>query len=226
MTTNDSSTRPSLPAPMLGISTGMRMAWAAGVGVLAAAVTLLLGAAKYAPAIGWDVAAITLLVWIWLTLWPMNSESTHEHATREDPTRPVSDVLLLVAAVVSLAAVGFFLVEAKDAGGARQDLLALVGVVTIALSWIVVHTVYTVRYAGLYYIGPDGGIGFNQDEPPRYSDFAYLSFTLGMTFQVSDTNLSTPVIRATALRHSLLSYLFGAVIIAATINLVAGLGGS
>ena len=64
---------------------------------------------------------------------------------------------------------------------------------------------------------------FNQDDPPRYTDFAYLAFTIGMTFQVSDTNLKTSEIRATALRHALLSYLFGSVILAATINLVAGL---
>ena len=67
---------------------------------------------------------------------------------------------------------------------------------------------------------------FNQAAPPRYVDFAYLAFTIGMTFQVSDTDLQTPAIRATALRHALLSYLFGAVIVATTVNLVAGLGTS
>ena len=67
------------------------------------------------------------------------------------------------------------------------------------------------------------GVDFNQDAPPRYTDFAYLGFTIGMTFQVSDTELTAPEVRVTALRHALLSYLFGAVILAATINLVAGL---
>jgi uncharacterized membrane protein len=66
-------------------------------------------------------------------------------------------------------------------------------------------------------------VDFNQDDPPRYADFAYLAFTIGMTFQVSDTDLKTTEIRATALRHALLSYLFGSVILAATINLIAGL---
>jgi uncharacterized membrane protein len=64
---------------------------------------------------------------------------------------------------------------------------------------------------------------FNQNVPSRYSDFAYLAFTIGMTFQVSDTDLKTPAIRSTALRQALLSYLFGAVILATTINPVAGL---
>jgi len=67
-------------------------------------------------------------------------------------------------------------------------------------------------------------VDFNEDEPPCYTDFAYLAFTLGMTFQVSDTDLKTKVIRRTALQHALLSYLFGTVIIASMINLVAGLG--
>lgn len=70
----------------------------------------------------------------------------------------------------------------------------------------------------------DPPTNFNQNISPRYLDFAYLAFTLGMTFQVSDTDLETTAIRATALRHALLSYLFGAVILAATINLIAGLG--
>jgi uncharacterized membrane protein len=208
-----------------GVSTGMRLAVVAAVGLIAAIITLLLGTPNYAPAVGWDVAATALLLWVWLTIWPMSSDDTAAHATREDPTRPVSDIVLLGASVVSLAAVGFFLVQASAAKGATQDMLAAVGVATVALSWIVVHTVFTLRYALLYHAGHDGGIDFNQSTPPRYSDFAYLAFTLGMTFQVSDTDLKTPAIRATALRHALLSYLFGAVIVATTINLVAGLGG-
>jgi len=64
------------------------------------------------------------------------------------------------------------------------------------------------RHALLYYTGSDGGINFNQDDPPRYTDFAYLAFTVGMTFQVSATDLKTHLIRATALRHALLSYLW------------------
>ncbi|HXL15932.1 MAG TPA: DUF1345 domain-containing protein, partial [Streptosporangiaceae bacterium] len=75
-----------------------------------------------------------------------------------------------------------------------------------------------------YYEVPEGGVDFNQDEQPCYRDFAYLALTVGMTFQVSDTNLRTTAIRATALRHALLSYLFGTVILAATINLIAGIG--
>jgi uncharacterized membrane protein len=75
----------------------------------------------------------------------------------------------------------------------------------------------------LYYSGMVGGIDFNQTELPRFTDFAYLAFTIGMTYQVSDTNLRSTQIRAAALRHSLLSFLFGSMILATMVNLVAGL---
>jgi uncharacterized membrane protein len=94
----------------------------------------------------------------------------------------------------------------------------------VAAAWIIVHTLFMLRYARLYYSSPHGGIDFNQDEPPAYRDFAYLAYTLGMTYQVSDTALKNSTMRATALRHTLLSYVLGAVVLAATINLVVGLG--
>jgi uncharacterized membrane protein len=161
---------------------------------------------------------------LWLSVIAvMTAAQTATHATCEDPSRAATGVVV-VAAVASLAAVGFILIQATSAKGAGQDLLAGVGVLSVALSWFTVHTVFTLRYARLYYLGPDGGINFNQAASPRSLDFAYLAFTFGMTFQVSDTDLQTPAIRATALRHALLSYLFGAVILATTINLISSLG--
>jgi uncharacterized membrane protein len=131
--------------------------------------------------------------------------------------------LLLGAGVVSLLAVGLVLVRAGNSSGAAKSLQAALSLASVVLSWGVVHTVFTLRYARLYYGGSDGGVNFHQNDPPRYGDFAYLGFTIGMTFQVSDTDLTTTDVRVTALRHALLSYLFGAVILAATINLIAGL---
>lgn len=75
-----------------------------------------------------------------------------------------------------------------------------------------------------YSADPEGGIDFNTPDPPAYRDFAYLALTVGMTFQVSDTNLQSRDMRSTALRHALLSYLLGAIILAAAVNLIAGLG--
>jgi uncharacterized membrane protein len=129
----------------------------------------------------------------------------------------------LTASVASLVAVGLVIVRAGNSSGAAESLQAGLSLASVVLSWAAVHTVFMLRYASLYYSGPDGGVDFNQDAPPRYTDFAYLAFTIGMTFQVSDTELTTTDVRGTALRHALLSYLFGAVILAATINLIAGL---
>jgi uncharacterized membrane protein len=168
--------------------------------------------------IGFMVAAATYVAWMWLTIWPMDAQATQEHALREDPGRALMDLLGLITAVASLGAVAVLL-TAQDA-----DWQAALSVGTVVCGWAAVHTTFTTRYAQLYYGDKPGGIDFNQDERPRYSDFAYVAFSIGMTFQVSDTNLGNSTIRATALRHSLLSFVFGTVIIATMINLVAGLG--
>ena len=202
-----------------------RLGVSAAAGVLAAGLTIGLANWRYAPAVGWDVTAMVFCAWVWIVIWPLSAEATAGRAVREDPSRAVSDVLTLSASVASLGAVGFVLIRAHAAHGGLQVALAGLGLLSVAVSWLTVHTIFTLRYALLYYDAPEGGVDFNQQERPSYRDFAYLALTLGMTFQVSDTNLQSTPIRATALRHALLSYLFGAVILAAAINLVVGLGG-
>ncbi|MEV0393842.1 DUF1345 domain-containing protein [Polymorphospora rubra] len=195
----------------------------ASFGLVAGVVAALLDSPLPAPLVGWDVTAAVYLIWVWSAIWRMDAATTARLALREDPSRGVTDVLLLAACVASLVAVGFVLVDASSRDGRLTNPYVAVGIGSVILSWAVVHTVFTARYARLYYTGPDGGIDFHQREPPRYADFAYVAFTVGVTFQVSDTNVTDSGIRATVLRHSLLSYLFGAVIIAAAINLIAGL---
>lgn len=193
------------------------------VGVVVGVLTGLLTTWSFGLIAGWGAVALIFVVWVWLAVGRMTGAQTASHATREDPSRGSTDLLVLSASVVSLGAVGLVLVEASSEKGVAAGVLAGSAIVSVALSWGLIHTLFALRYALLYYDGPDGGIDFNSDDPPRYSDFAYLAFTLGMTFQVSDTDIKTHAIRATALRHALLSYLFGAVILATTINLVAGL---
>jgi uncharacterized membrane protein len=205
----------------------VRLALMLVAGAAAGVVVGLQAAWPFAVLVGWDVAALIFSVWAWLMMASMNSSATAAHATREEPGRAGSDVIVLLASVANLISVGYVLVQASSAKGADQDLLAGLGVVSVALSWFAVHTLFSLRYARLYYSGQPGGINFNQKSPePRYLDFAYVAFTIGMTFQVSDTDLQTPAIRATALRQGLLAYLFGAVTLAATINLVSGLASS
>jgi uncharacterized membrane protein len=179
--------------------------------------------AKYGVLLGWDIGAALYVVWVWHLNRRLDSEATAEAAVREDPTRVVRDVILLVAAVASLAAVIYTIADAAHSSGIGQLLRVALGIASIAASWFLIHTLFTTMYDRQYYIHQDGGIDFNMEDPPIWTDFAYLSFTIGMTFQVSDTNLETTALRRLALRQMFIAYLFGAVIIAITINLVAGL---
>ncbi len=202
-----------------------RLAVAALAGVVTAVVT-----SAYSAPLGvsltaaWCAAALVFLIWVWVTLGPKGPDEIADHvkAKAEDGSRATADLLLLGASVASLGAVGNTLVEAGKRSATSQGLIIGLAIFAVALGWATVHTVYTLRYAHLYFDGPVGGIDFHGDEPD-YLDFAYFGFTVGMTFQVSDTDVQSRLIRRTVLRHSLLAYLFGAVIVAVTINLVASL---
>jgi uncharacterized membrane protein len=204
----------------------LRLIVMAAAGVVAGVIAALAGAEANSPVIGWDVACITYILWSWLSTRRLDDEATKRHATKEDPTRASTDILLIVASIVSLGAIAIGLAVAHASGMPARILAPTLAVVSVGLSWLLIHTLFTLRYARLYYTRPLGGIDFNMEQPPHYGDFAYLSFTVGMTFQVSDTNVSDPEIRSDVLKHMLLSYLFGAVILATTVNLVAGLSTS
>ncbi|WP_241702124.1 DUF1345 domain-containing protein [Leifsonia shinshuensis] len=192
------------------------------VGVVVAVAASFFDVVHHAVIAGWAMACLVYVVWVWSAIWRMGAADTKSHATLEDPGRRTVDLVLIIAALASVIAVVWVLVDARSLKGGAQIGVALLAIVSVALSWLLVHTLYTLRYARIYY-RRDGGVDFNQDDPPRYSDFAYLAFTLGMTFQVSDTNITSSYLRRTILGHTLLSYVFGTVIVAATVNLVAGL---
>jgi uncharacterized membrane protein len=176
--------------------------------------------------IGWDVAAALYVVWVWMSVGFFTPDETREFATREDDSRVSAQLLVLSACVVSLVGVGFDLLKASETDTGRGDvLLVSAAVLTVVLSWATVHTVFTLRYAHEYYMSPVGGIDFKSgpDFEPDYLDFAYVAFGIGMTYQVADTDVTRHRLRRTILGHSLLSYLFGAVILAVTINIVAAI---
>jgi uncharacterized membrane protein len=168
----------------------------------------------------WDGVAASFLVTVWYQIRPLDAAATAVAARREDETRTMTRIILITAAMVSLVGVGLVLAKATQEGGGTQFVLTILAVVTIILSWGVMNTAYVLRYAHLYYDHPHGGVNFYGVEPD-YFDFAYLAFTIGMTYQVSDTDVGKSAIRRAVLGHALLSYVFGAVIIAATINIVA-----
>ena len=168
---------------------------------------------------GWATVATVFVVWTWAVVAPMGPDVTASHATREEPTRWGAHAVVVAAAVVTLAGVGIVLVE-KSIG----QLLPTVAVLASVLSsWAAIHTVFALRYARMYLTDGAGGIDFHMHEAPRCTDFAYVAVTVGMSFAISDTDLGSSPMRRTALGHALLSYLFGTVIIALLVNLVASI---
>jgi uncharacterized membrane protein len=174
---------------------------------------------------GWDAAALTFLVSIWPIIIRADAAHAAQLATREDETRGSAAVLLLGASVASLLGAGLALDLAGREGGPLRLLLIGFAVLTVVVSWSVVNTVYTLRYADLHYRSGEGGIAFGDPDGqrPSYRDFAYVAFTIGMCYQVSDTTVGDRRIRGTVLSHAFLSYVFGVVIVAGSVNLIAGL---
>jgi uncharacterized membrane protein len=193
----------------------------AGAAVVGAATGVIIGVVADSSFAVLAAIAATEAVFVaigWTVLWPMDATETHDHARRED-FRPVAEELVVVAVALSgLVCIVVLLVSSdSDAGHAA---LAAGGVF---MAWAALHLMYATRYAALYYTTPAGGIDFNSDDPPAFRDFLYFSYNLGMTYQVSDTDVSRSAVRDVVLRHCLLSYVFGTSILATTINLVMGI---
>jgi len=200
------------------------MVGAAG-GAVAAALAVIGGASwSVAALFAEDVAALVFLVWVWSTIATADPPATSRLARTEDASRAAAEAVLIGAGAGSLLAVVFTLGQAGHAGPPGRGLLTALAIGSVVLAWMSVHTVYLLRYARYYYSPPQGGIDFH-GEAPDYVDFAYLALTIGMTFQISDTDITAKRVRRAALHHALLSYVFGTVIVAITVSSVAGLLG-
>jgi uncharacterized membrane protein len=196
------------------------------IGLIVAVVLLWFVTWELAVLAGWDAATLTFLMSIWPIILRADSSNAEQWARREDETRGSATLLLLGASVASLLGVGFAISLAGRESGPPRALLVGVAVLTVVLSWTVVNTVYTLRYADLHFGSRAAGIAFGDSvgqERPTYRDFAYVAFTIGMCYQVSDTTVRDSRIRRTVLFHALLSYLFGVVIVGGSVNLIAGL---
>jgi uncharacterized membrane protein len=205
--------------------TGHRVLIGSLLGGVAGAVVAFLLPWQATVLVGWDVACLYFLVLTWSAVGPKSAGDTKANAVSEDPSAPLADLVICFAAIACIVGAGFALALASSTAGAAKAGLIALSVLSVLLSWGAVHTVFALRYARLFYANsPKGaGIDFNEDDPPDYRDFAYLAMTIGMTFQVSDTDLRTKNIRRAALRHALISWLFGAVLIGLTINVLASL---
>ena len=203
---SDSARRPAASRPASSARRKLAVAFLAGLaGGIAAAVA---GAGRAAPLIGWDVLGVTYCVWVWCIVWRLDAHATANHANRENPGRDLADLILVGAAIASLIAVGMVLFGASHQRKSE------------------IHRGRSRALLGLRVLDPDSHRSTRSNtracttpEPsevpststrtndPEYSDFAYLSFTIGMTFQVSDTDLSeskTDPSRRTAARMAVL----------------------
>jgi uncharacterized membrane protein len=202
-----------------------RVIAAGAVGIVAAVIAAVAGASWSVTALcASDVAEVVFVSTFWMSVWGADAAKTAELSRSVDPSPIAAEAILLAAGAASLVAVVFTLARAGHAGAPERGILTALGVVSVALAWLAVHTVYILRYARLYHAAPEGGIDFGK-ERPDYVDFAYLALTIGMTFQVSDTTLTAKRIRRVALHHALLSYVYGAFIVAITVSSVASLLG-
>lgn len=166
-----------------------------------------------------------------------DAAETRAHAAQEDPGRGLTDVVVTTVGLLTLVADGGMLVFGGD-DPANDRWVAIIAILTVAAGWMCVHSVYALRYARLYYADDDttgtpadgtpadgAPIDFNQAQDPRYTDFLYFSFNLGMTYQVSDTTVRSARVRRVVLGHCIQSWVFGTVVIASAVNLVGGLSG-
>jgi len=177
---------------------------------------------------GWDVTAVTLLALAWWIMGRADAKETQQRAAAEDPGRNAVWARVLVASTFSLFASAVVLRRAKTLAPKEEVLLVALCLVAVISSWLLTHTVYTLRYAHLYYregVKATGGLEFPGKLPPDDFDFAYFAFTIGMCFQVSDVTIQSRAIRRAVLGHSLLAFAYNTAIVALALNLVFGLVG-
>jgi uncharacterized membrane protein len=181
--------------------------------------------------IGWSAFALAATILAWIVLFAGDPYIARRTAQIQDSSATLLFGLVVTAATVSLFAVGLLLSSAKSLSPVRLAEHVTVSVLSIVFSWMLVHTMFALRYAHLYYFNAreeerhlaSGGLIFPGKESPTYLDFAYFSFVIGMTCQVSDVQVSTTRMRALALLHGLISFCFNTAILAMFVNIVAGL---
>jgi uncharacterized membrane protein len=195
-----------------------------GIGVVAWVAFATRLKALLAALAGWNAGVLTLLALCWHVIATFDAKATRHRAASEDFGRSASYLITLLASAVSVVAATVLVRQAKG-DLPEAHILAALCLAAVVVGWTLTHTTFTLRYAHLYYRDHRnvGGVDFPGDAPPRYLDFAYLAFTVGMTFQVSDTDVSSARMRQTVLAHALLSFMYNTFILAFVLNLLVGM---
>jgi uncharacterized membrane protein len=180
--------------------------------------------------IAWDAGVVCLLALVFLMMLSATAQKMRRRAQRQDSSRWVILTSLVGAACASLLAIGFMLKDNKGLSAAILTLHVTLSGVTVICSWVLMHTTFALHYAHSYYrddsetpiVDDTEGLDFPSEKQPDYWDFLYFSFVIGMTSQVSDVQITSRPMRRLALVHGLLSFFFNTVILALSINLIAG----
>ena len=200
-----------------------------GAAAVSVCVALLLGSRfswRFAALSGWDCGALVMLLLAWRIILTSGAPTTRTRAAADDPGRTAVYVLVLLTSGSSLLATAALVHRAQSMPGGEGDALVLLSIANVTLCWALTQTAFALRYAHLYYRGDAaGGIEFPGGKPPAYLDFAYFAFTVGMTFQVSDTAVSIALIRHTVLLHGVLSFIYNTAIIAFVLNVIFNFAG-
>ncbi len=182
---------------------------------------------KISALIIWIVFASVYLIISWLIFFYCSKKQIKSHAGKEDGSRIFVSFLILISSFAGMLTVMLLIV-----GGSSENiskyLLVIICLISMMISWMMVHTTYAFHYAHLFYDPVEGtqaseGLNFPNDNEPDYLDFAYFSFVIGMTFQVSDIQVTSSKIRRQALLHGLISFGLNTFVVALTFNLIAGL---
>jgi uncharacterized membrane protein len=184
-----------------------------------------------ASLITWVAFALAIIIMDWIIILNAHPKEIRKIAKLQDSSRTLIFLFVIAASVISLGAILFLLKATKGQSEADVTGHVLLAMGSVIVSWWLVHTLFTMRYAHLYY-SPDedganktmGGLEFPGDEKePDYLDFVYFSFVVGMTFQVSDIEISASNIRRLTLIHALIAFAFNTAIVALSINVVSSL---
>jgi uncharacterized membrane protein len=179
--------------------------------------------------LSWDIFGLAMIIMSWKLFLKDNCRQVRKHAQTEDESRTIIFILVLASVVISLMGI-LIMLNNKTKGLVLKSVHAPVSIIGVTISWILLHTIFTIRYAHVYYsddpVKPGnfcGGIIFPEEKEPDYLDFAYFSFVIGMTFQVSDTSITLRHMRRLVLLHSMLSFGYNTVIIAISISVITNL---
>lgn len=178
--------------------------------------------------LGWSIGVAVYLALAWWLCERFNAQQTREHAQAQDEPSVVLFLLMLLATMACVAAIVVMMQQGKAFSGTTRALHLALSVVALIASWLFIQTIFAFRYAHRYYQEeklnePDGpGLQFPGGQDPDYFDFLYYAHVVGMTSQVSDVQVTSREMRRLTLVHSVLSFGFNMLVLALSINVVAG----